>query len=254
MPDEKNAVDEFLGDIKGDDTNPFNEKQDGGREEVKGEKPKEEEDEKLPFHKDPKVQKFIEKEIEKRVGNQPREIIREVPVESNETSELKDILTRIIGNDTPEKQAAVKDFERVLSGLEEKGAQRAIQQLQEEQEAEHEAEVEAQNELAEGFDNIENEFNVDLTSSNPAAKALRSDFVDFIKRVSPKDEDGNVVEFPDLQETFQLFKETRKPESNNRAKELSSRSMTRSGDSSVTPQPKDNSWNAVDRVFGKLGL
>lgn len=245
---ENNAVEEFLGDIKGDDTNPFKDT------EEKVEK-KEEVEEKVPFHKDEKVQKFIEKEVAKRVGEiQPREIIREVPFEGKETSELKDILTRIIGNDTPEKIAAVKDFEKALSGLEEKGAQRALAQIEQAQEAEREAEVEAQNELAEGFDNIENQFDVDLTSSKPDARKLRSDFVDFITLVSPKDDEGNVVEYPDLTATFQIFQERKKPEPNNRAKELSNRSMTRSGDASTVPQPKDNSWNAVDRMFGKLGL
>ncbi len=246
--DNKNAVEEFLSDVKGDETNPFNEEEPKA---IEGEEPKAEEA--VPFHKDPKVQKFIEKEIEKRISDlPPREVIREVPVEGEETSELKDILTRIIGNDTPEKIAAVKDFEKALGGLKEEGAREALAQIEQAQEAEHEAEVEAQQELQRGFDDIEDRFNVDLTSSKPTAQQLRSDFVDFIKRVSPKDEEGNVMEFPDLQETFQLFKETRKPESNDRAKELSNRSMTRSGDASVTPQVKDNSWNAVDRVFGKL--
>ncbi len=246
MPNENSEVDSFLKDLKGeDDTNPFKEI------EKKVEEPKEEE--KIPFHKDEKMQKFIEKEVAKRIGDIPaREVIREVPVEGKETSELKDILTRIIGNDTPEKLAAVKDFEKALSGLEEKGAQRALKQLEDAQQAERNAEIEAQNELADGFDSIENEFDVDLSSSKPAAKALRSDFVDFIKRVSPKDDEGNVIEFPDLPEAFKVFKETRKPESNNRAKELSSKSMTRSGDTSVIVPPKDNSWNAVDKIFGKF--
>lgn len=248
MPDEKNAVDSFLGDINKDETNPFNEPKEDKVAEV-GEP---EIEEKLPFHQDPKVQKYIDREIQKRIGDlPPREVIREVPT-TPETSDLKDVLTRLIGNDTPEKIAAVKDFEKALNGLEEKGAQRALDQIRQSEEAEHEAEVEAQNELQQGFDDIESQFDVDLTSSKPTAQKLRSDFVDFIKRVSPKDGEGNVVEFPDLQETFKLFKETRKPESNDKAKELSNRSMIRSGDASVTPQVKDNSWNAVERVFGKM--
>lgn len=261
MPDEKNAVEEFLGDIKGDDTNPFNDQKSEDGDLGKGEKPKEEE-ENLPFHKDPKVQKFIEKEITKRIGDQPREIIREVikdsPSSGVEESELISVMTRIVGNDTPEKVAALKDFEKAwtksIEKAEERSAERVREEMEQAEEAEHEAEVDAQNELAEGFDNIENEFNVDLTSSKPSAKQLRSDFVDFIKLVSPKDGEGNVVEYPDLQATFRIFQERQKPESNNRAKELSSRSMTRSRDASVTPQPKDNSWNAVDRMFSKLGL
>jgi len=68
-----NEVDEFLGGLKGEqDNDPFkSEAKDpfenlGSKEEVKGSE--EEVDEKpLPFHKDPKITKFIEKEISKRM-------------------------------------------------------------------------------------------------------------------------------------------------------------------------------------------
>jgi hypothetical protein len=254
-----NEVDEFLKSISGESkddpftaepTDPFK------KEEVTvvGED-KDKKDEKVPFHEDPKIQKFIKREVEKRIGEiKPTEtqtFVKET--KSDEVDEVTGFLTRIIGNDTPEKVAAIKDGVKVFSGLEEKGAQKALAQLQAQADEERQAEVQAQKELANGFESIEDEFDVDLTSNTPQAKKERGEFIDFIKRVSPKDEDGQVTQFPDLQETYKVFKDRQKPETNNRAKELSSRSMARSGDASNVTPTGDRSWKAVDKLFSKLG-
>ena len=245
-----NEVDEFLGDIKEVKEDPFKSETEDPL--AQPEKVEKEEEEKLPFHKDPKVQRFIEKEIERRMP-QPQVIEREVEVKSEEDP-LLDVLTRVIGNDTPEKISAIKDFQRALDSRDERTRQAALQELDARENEEREAEVEATNELVQGFEDIEDTFGVDITSNRPQAQKTRSEFVDFIKRVAPKDSEGQVTEFPDLEETFALFQDLKK-ESNptsNRAKELASRSVSRSGDASVVPQTTDKSWNAVERWFSKL--
>lgn len=251
----ENEVDKFLGNVsetkedpfKKEETDPFK------KEEVTPEEPVEEvveEEKSLPFHKDPKVQKFIEKEISKRLASVPP---TEVERFNEETNEADEILTRIIGNDTPEKIRAIKDFKGYLGSLEEKGAQRALQQLQYEQQREVEQDRQAEDELSDGFDNIEQTFNVDLSSNAPIARKMRNEFIDFITRVSPKDEDGQVQSFPDLEETFTLFQElNKKTQVPSRAKELASRSMARSSEASSAPVAGDKSWRAVDKLFGKL--
>lgn len=212
--------------------------------------PKEEIEEKLPFHKDPKVQRYIQKEIEKATKNTSVEtkFIQEVKQESDAAD---DVLTRIIGNDTPEKQSAIKDFKKVLNGMKDEAKQEALQEIQNQSEYEREAEIDAQNTLTEAFEELEEEFNVDLSSNSPIAKKTRNEFIDFVRRVAPKDEDGQVTEFPDFKETYQLFKEMRKPEPNTRAKELSSRSMQRSAEVS-TSQKKDINWKNIDKIFQGL--
>jgi hypothetical protein len=212
-------------------------------EEVKEEKP-------LPFHKDPKVQRYIQKEVEKLT----RDIKPNVIAGVTSVDEADEILTRIIGNDTPEKVSAIKDFKKYLSGLEEKGAQKALSTIQEERQREVQEEEKAVEELNQGFDGIEETFGVDITSNTPQAKKTRNDFVDFINRVSPKDEYGQVVQLPDLENTFALFQEmnqNKKP-STNRAKELASKSMARSTDASNAPTTTDNSWKAVEKAFSKI--
>ena len=254
-----NEVDEFLGDLKETENDPFKsetvdplalpEKEEKKEEEVE-EKP----EEKLPFHKDPKVQKFIEKEIEKRMSSvEPRVIEREVTSEKQDDP-LTDVLTRIIGNDTPEKISAIKDFEKALHSREERVREEALREIDNRVDEEKQAEAQALNELQEGFENIQDTFGVDITSNKPQAVATRKEFIDFVKRVAPKDDDGQVVEFPDLEETFQLFQDIQKSKqpTSNRAKELAARSTARSSDASVTPQSTDKSWNAVEKWFNKL--
>lgn len=248
--DQNNAVEDFLKDVKGDSNEElFN------QELVPPIVEKKEVEEVVPFHKDPKVTKFIEKEVDKKIKDRLADIgpsaTESFEKETKEQSdELSEVLVRIIGNDTPEKLSAIKDFKKVFNGMEERGAQRALAQLQEKEQESRQAEQDAQNELSEGFSNIEETFKVDLTSEE--SKDERSRFVDFIKLVAPKDEDGQVAEYPDLTETYRAFKQINKPESNNRAKELAARSMTRSSDTTVSPASGDKSWNSVDRFFNSL--
>ena len=255
------AVNEFLGDLANDgNKDPINATPDeslfeGGDETPKEEETKEEvkEEKPIPFHKDPKVQRFIEKEISKRIADaQPKEV--EKFVEDLGADEIDDVLTRIIGNDSPEKIAAIRDFKKVLLEREEKGAQKALDYFERQRENEVMEERKAEEELQTGFENIEEEFGVDITSSTPTARKTRSEFIDFVKRVAPKDSDGDILDYPDFMETFQLFQDTRKstPEGNNRAKDLASRGMQKGGDASELPIQEDKSWNAVERILSKL--
>lgn len=256
MENEKSAVDEFLGNLDETQNDPFK----VGENLFEGKEQKTEEpviepkvEKPLPFNKDPKVLKFIEKEIDKRTKSTKTEI---TPIDPQTDDEITTVLTRIIGNDTPEKISALKDFRRVLGGLEERGAQRALKELQsresEMKEAQEEAESEAQQELESGFENIESEFNVDLTSNTPQAIKARNEFVDFIKLVAPKDENGDIKDYPDLVETFKLHQGIKKANTQpSRAKELASRSMQRSGGASdAKPLGAGQGWDAVERILG----
>ncbi|HSV94509.1 MAG TPA: hypothetical protein VLH94_00825, partial [Spirochaetia bacterium] len=95
--------------------------------------------------------------------------------------------------------------------------------------------------------------NVDITSKDPLARKLRGEFVEFIKRVAPKNSDGEVIEFPDFEETFKVFQESRKSApQNNRKKDLASRSMNPSKEVVENKIPTDQSWKAVDKIINKL--
>lgn len=253
-----NEVDSFLEGInEGNDDfaepeskDPFNQETvitDKGDEDVE-EKP-------LPFNKDPKIQKFIEKEISRKLAEQkPTEterFVKEAVVSKEEQDEILASLTEIVGNDTPQKVSAVNRLRKALAGSEERAVEKAIQSLENisQQEAEQvsQEEAQAEEELDNGFEAIEETFGVDLYS--PANKKIKNDFLDFVVRLAPKDRNGDVTEYPDFQETFKLFRGTQK--NNNRAKELSSRSMDRSSNVSTGKKGGSN-WSEVEKLFSEL--
>lgn len=255
MPDKNNAVDEFLGTLNGNatvenqDVNPFADleiKQPEGGQPKDDQEPKGEE-EKVPFHKDPKVQKFIQKEIEKATKNLTPAQVEQVKTDKG-ADDLITAFTAIIGNDTPEKVQALNALEREINQLRVE-ARSATEQIQAEKQAEYEATVA----LTEGLDAIEEEFDTDLTSNDPIARKTKTEFLEFVERIAPKDSEGNIREFPDFQEAFRIFQEVKaKPSQPSRAKELAARSMARAGDPSTIPTTERIDWKAVDNYFSKL--
>ncbi len=260
----KSEVDEFLGQVNGESkdepkNDPFidDESDPLATKEVEGTKvAKEDEGDKtgkpeLPYHMDPKLQRYIEKEVGKRIKDIK---VPEAPVAKAEagTDDLTETLIEIIGNDTPQKVAAVKKFREQLGSLEERGAERALEQIRNQADAEA-AEVQAaEEELVNAFERIEEENGVDITSNSTAARKERNEFIEFIKRVSPKDANGDVTQYPDMDEAWKVFTSNRKPTTDNkRAKDIASRSMARSTDSGGTPTT-GKTWKDVDKIFSKL--
>lgn len=257
MTDEnKSAVDEFLGDLKNDANNdpfaknpddPF--KQTEETPKVEGEEVKEETKEKidekpLPFHKDPKVLRFIEKEIAKKTQNiEPVERVERET--NNQPDKIDKVLTKIIGNDTPEKLSAIQELKEVLLEREDRGADKAFERIQAERQEEIQAERQADETLMQGFEAIEEDKGVDITSNAPAARKLRGEFINFIEKIAPKDENGEISEFPDIEQTFEVFQSTRQASSQpNRAKELAARSSEQGGGVDNTKPTEQLSWGS----------
>ena len=245
---EGSAVDAFLGELDNKDTDIFNQDSkilDDTTDTLKDEVV--EDPKPLPFNKDPKVQKFIEKEISKRLA----EFKPEAPAEKTPAVD-DDYYVRLIGNDTPEKVAMIKEAmsrdERMLQQAEERAFNRLSQREQEEVMADKEAEEELEN----AFDAIEENYDVDITSNNPQAVKTRQEFVSFVEKIAPKDRNGDIVDYPDMQSTWETFQEMKKSTATpSRAKELANRSMAKSTEALVGPQ-KRVSWNEVDEFMDKL--
>lgn len=249
MPEDKkiNTVD-FLNNIDG----PF--KEEPVVEEEKGEPEEEVEDEKpLPFHKDPKVQKYVEKQVAKAMeGFKPT---AEQQFRSETSINLPASFIKLVGNDTDEKKGVLKDLSDYFGTLKGDAKKEAWAEMQEQavkaQEEELKADQEAQDELDSSFDEIEDTYGVDLSSNSASAKKTRSEFIEYVRKISPKNADGEVAAFPDLVSSFEEFQERNKRAPATRAKELASRGLTRSTDTTTTPKV-GNSWKDVDRHFAKL--
>ena len=251
MPDEKSEVSEFLDGLDKPQADPFQTENDpfAPEEETKEETVEEEKEEKpIPFHKDPKVQRYVEKQIAKALENVKPTETQTFTKETED--EITDVLVRIIGNDTPEKLSAVKDFRKALGSLEERGAQKALAEFRAQAERASEEDRQAQEELDSSFEDIEETFNVDLSSNSPTARKTRSEFVDYIRKIAPKNAEGEVTSFPDIPAAWEEFQERgRRTPQASRAKELASRSMTRSTDASQAPAQGGKSWKEIDKLF-----
>jgi len=252
MEDKKSAVEKFLEEtnesesIFGDSNEqPFVE------EPTKEVIPKDEPE--LPFHKNPKVLKFIDKELTKRLAEiQPaKEVIYQERKEEND--KVGDVLTRLIGNDTPEKLSMIKEFKEILTEGTQKAKAEALAEIEARQKAESEADLQAERELENAFDNIEETFDVDITSNSPLAKKTRQEFVSFVEKIAPKDRNGDIIDYPDMTSAWETFSEIKKSTSvPSRAKELASRSMARSSEA-VSETSKRPTWDLADDFIAGLG-
>lgn len=87
------------------------------------------------------------------------------------------------------------------------------------------------------LEELEEEHNVDLTSNSPSARKARSEFLDYVEHLSPKDKDGDIVEYADFGTAFDAWRERRRnSQPSNRAKQLAARGMGPSGNSSKSAQ------------------
>lgn len=243
MPqDKKESAVDFLNNINGD---VFKEESVAEEivEEVEEEKP-------LPFHKDPKVQRFIDKQVESRLKDFKPSAEQQFRRETDDIN-LPKSFVQLVGNDTDEKKQVLKDLSDYFGSLKGEARKEFLAEMQEQQQREAEADTKAQEELESGFEQIEETYNVDLSSNTASSKKMRAEFVEYVRKIAPKNEEGEVAAFPDLISAFETYQEMNRRAPASRAKELASRGLTRSTDAS-TATPAGRSWKDVDRFFDKL--
>lgn len=244
MDNEKNSVLEFLNGTS-EAKEIFKEE----KEEVA--ETEEQEEKQLPFHKDPKLQKYVDKQIEKALKNNKPSAEQQFKQDTQDIN-LPPSFVKLIGNDTAEKVEVLKDMSKYFGTLKGEAKQEFLKEMQEQQEKATAADRKAQEDLDNYFEEIEETYDVDLSSKSASAKKMRSDFVDFVRKIAPKNEEGEVTGFPDLVASFEEFQERNKRSSQpSRAKELASRGLTRSTETSAAI-PTGRSWKDVDRYFDKL--
>lgn len=141
-------------------------------------------------------------------------------------------LIRLYGDTETGRQAA-----KLTQGLLEKNKtqarEEALELFKQQQEEANAEKVANQKELDDMLEDIEDEFSVDITSDTPAARKSRQGFYSLLEKMSPKNKDGMVVDYADPIATWEMYQLQNKPD-NNRAKDLSARTMVRSGASVET--------------------
>lgn len=162
----------------------------------------------------------------------------------SEMPEYAKRLEKIFGNTTPEAKEATEILLEAFKGLEETAANKALSQFENERGNEAKAVREEEQNLDEILDSVEDEHGIDMSN-----EADRKGFLNLLERVSPKDREGNIIEFADANSTAELYLSL-KEKQNSRNKELSSRSMTRSGAS----QPSKLEVDAREKFLRDAGI
>ena len=255
MEKETNSTVDFLNNIDGvEETTKDIFKESPVLSEEKEPEVEEKAEKRLPFNKDPKVQRYIDEEIDKRLKfvrpSEEQKFRQEVQSEIN----LPPALVKLVGNDTPEKREALKELSEYLDTLPKKAQEQFEQKMLEEQQRTQEEDAASLNELNSGFEDIEESYGVDLSSNTQQAQKTRASFVEYLRKVSHKNENGEVDQFADIPAAWEEFQERNKPQSASRAKELASRGMARSTEASTAPQwsSSGDPWKNVDRHFEQL--
>lgn len=239
MDDDFKVADEFAQDFPApDQSDPFNE----------APKPEKEEDVAEVKEKDNREARRAKKALqeEREASILMAERLR---VLSEEVSELKkfkgetresvdsDLHKVLFGSqeETPETRATAVNLQKVFERNMQLAKEGAIKELESRSQAGTQEFKRAKDFVDSEFEALEDKYGVDLTSPSKT----RDDFVDFVEKLSRKDDEGNITEYADFQNAYEVFQTLQKRDSS-RQRDLGSRGMTRSGNTTQTVADKAN--------------
>lgn len=153
----------------------------------------------------------------------------------SEPNKSLESIDRIYGTDSPEGVAATELLKNALQGVQKKATEDALEIFRKEQREIAEASRKEERALDSMLEEIEDEYNVDLTS--PKSEELRKSFFKRLEKLSPKDSDGNILHYADHHAVWEDLSAQIQKKPETRAKDLSSRSMV----STVATESKSTS-------------
>lgn len=251
MDKEQKALKDFLGNLGGNtEEAELNLGQEAEAEPNVEAEAESVEEEKLPFHKDPKVQRYIERQLEKKLKDIQPDREQQFVKETNQDNPYQSYAEKLMGSDTDEAKLKSQILAQTLLDIEKRASDSSYSKFAEEQRQAQAEERQAVEELTDGIERIEENFEVDLSSNSPLARKTRNEFLDFVGRISPKNEYGEVVEYADLEEAFETFQSMHKPEKNDQAKQIAARGMTRSSADATNTPIKRITFENVREMMG----
>jgi hypothetical protein len=212
----------------------------------KAEEPKEEDEETKYNRRERRLQAKLQAERESSIALAARlEALTEAQKFSREQNpQIDETIARIYGTDTPEATAATNLLSKAIKDAEERAASRALDAFREEQRKEREA-VKKQEQLRTTMvEEIEDELGITIDDAN------QKGFFTLLEKLSPKDNDGNILAYADHHAVWEQYQAKKQPATNNRAKELASRAMTKQGSSPSTTVEQD----ANERFLREHGI
>lgn len=160
------------------------------------------------------------------------EALSEAKKARSEESEFLAIAERIYGSQTPELREATELLKTALLGVKDEAKREAIQEFEAIRQKEDEAVKNAEKRLDAMVEQIEDEIDTELTQSQ------RTEFFKLLKKMSPKDAQGNIIEYADHFAVWDIFQEKQK-KPQNPAKAISARAMTQGSDVSSAKITQD---------------
>lgn len=146
---------------------------------------------------------------------------------AEEPDEYLKSVERIYGTQTPEATEATELLKTALQGAEKRATERALAQFREEQQKERDAIAKEEKSLDTMIEEIEDETGTTLDAQT------KQGFFQLLEKLSPKDNDGNIIAYADHNAVWDELQARKKPQVS-RAKDLAARSMTATGSSPKT--------------------
>lgn len=149
-------------------------------------------------------------------------------LESTSDQTIDERLLTLYGSDANGKKAA-QITQSLLEDTARRARELALEDFKKES-RERERAVAEDKEFIDGqLQDLEDTSGMELTSNTPLARKNRAEFLDMVSKFSSKDRDGDIQEYADFNEVFNVFKQTRKSANNSQQKDLASRGMARGG-------------------------
>lgn len=218
----------------------------------------EETSEELPFNKNPKIKRYIERQTKKMLEQELEKLgTRETVTESKpQTKEIPAEWLMAYG-DSDQSVQAWKIQQDLIAQAVERAKAEALNEFQSSIEQEKQAEKQFEEFISESLEDLEDTHGIDLTSDSPAGRRNRAEFLELVRRVSPKDTEGNVVSYADFNEVYSLYETTRRRDDDVTAqkKSVAGRTMSKSNETRImdpnAPKTNVTFGGIVDSLFNK---
>jgi len=216
----------------------------------------------IPFHKDERFKKS--REEVRALRQEKDEWLKEkerllAQTQNNNVSVPSDFESDWVKTygDSDESKAQLNFFAKYLNGLDERAAAKAMEKFKAESEAQksqsQQEEERWNNQVQSQLEAVEDEFGIDLTSSQAASK--RTEFLSFLQDISPKDSDGNIIQYVPMDKAYPLWVK-QNTKDNTERKEIANRSMDKTNtETPKTYKPIDfrnTSWKDWAKQNGEL--
>lgn len=151
----------------------------------------------------------------------------------SEPAEYLKSVEKIYGTNSPEATEATELLKNALKGVEDRATERALEILREENQKERDSVSAEEHNLDEMVENIEDAIGHDMDDQT------KQGFFQLLEKLSPKDRDGNIIEYADPEAVWDEL-QARKQQPSSRAKDLAARSLVNSGASPQTSVSADS--------------